>query len=203
MPTINGKPFTQLTNLNVADTLLVDGSVSINDASPHASAILNVSSTTAGFSPPGMTTVQRDAITTSASATLVISNTDTSELNYWNGTIWERVVSNSTQLDEKSRVGFATSTNTGALGNASIYACTDTTSARTLTISSSTIALGSTSEVIAILIKDESGAAGTNNITIDTEGSETIDGVSSVVITANYGDVALYADGSNLFGIGA
>ena len=37
------------------------------------------------------------------------------------------------------------------------------------------------------IIKDESGAAGTNNITIATGGSETIDGVSTITITSNYG----------------
>jgi hypothetical protein len=48
-------------------------------------------------------------------------------------------------------------------------------------------------------IKDESGAAGTNNITIATEGSETIDGAGTLVISANYGGEELYTNGTNLF----
>jgi len=49
------------------------------------------------------------------------------------------------------------------------------------------------------IINDEAGLAGTNTITVDTEGGETIDGASSVVITANNGVVRLYSNGSNLF----
>ncbi|MBK2124816.1 phage head spike fiber domain-containing protein [Fangia hongkongensis] len=94
---------------------------------------------------------------------------------------------------------FSSSTNTNALQNPSIIRCTDTSSARTLTVSSSTIQLGKFSEVFEFIVKDESGGAGTNNITIDTEGSETIDGATSVVISVNYGAVRLYSDGSNLF----
>lgn len=38
-----------------------------------------------------------------------------------------------------------------------------------------------------LIIKDESGAAGVNNITITANGSETIDGSSSAIINSNYG----------------
>lgn len=48
------------------------------------------------------------------------------------------------------------------------------------------------------IIKDEFGNASTNNITIDTQGSETIDGVSSVDIQVNYGVVRLMARSGNL-----
>lgn len=48
-------------------------------------------------------------------------------------------------------------------------------------------------------IKDEAGSAGTNAITVDTEGSETIDGSSSVSISSNYGSVTVYSDGTNWF----
>ena len=58
-----------------------------------------------------------------------------------------------------------------------------------------------TAEVISgrhILIKD-TGNAGTNNITIDTEGSETIDGAATLIINGNYSGVALYSNGTNWF----
>lgn len=48
-----------------------------------------------------------------------------------------------------------------------------------------------------LAIKDGSGAAGTNNITIDTGGAETIDGFDEVVICEDGGAFALRSDGSN------
>jgi len=49
------------------------------------------------------------------------------------------------------------------------------------------------------VIKDESGNAGTDNITIATAGAETIDGAATRVISANYGTVTVYFNGSNYF----
>jgi len=48
-------------------------------------------------------------------------------------------------------------------------------------------------------IKDESGAAATNNITVATEGSETIDGSATDVINVNYESKSYYSDGTNWF----
>ena len=48
-------------------------------------------------------------------------------------------------------------------------------------------------------IKDAGGNAGSNNITITTEGSETIDGSSTASITDNYGALSIYSDGTNWF----
>ena len=53
-----------------------------------------------------------------------------------------------------------------------------------------------------VIIKDVDGNAGTNNITIDTEGSETIDGAATLVIAADYGFAELYCDGTNWFILG-
>ena len=50
-----------------------------------------------------------------------------------------------------------------------------------------------------VIIKDAGGNATANTITIDTEGSETIDGAATKVINANYGVVELYCDGTNWF----
>lgn len=55
----------------------------------------------------------------------------------------------------------------------------------------------------ALIVKDEGGNAGSANITIDTEGSETIDGAASVTISTNYGYRNLYSDGSNWFIMGS
>ena len=48
-------------------------------------------------------------------------------------------------------------------------------------------------------IKDESGAASANNITIATEGAETIDGSATDTISEDYGAKAYYSDGTNWF----
>lgn len=48
-------------------------------------------------------------------------------------------------------------------------------------------------------IKDAGGNATTNNITIVTEGAETIDGEANAVISTSYNALTLYSDGTNLF----
>lgn len=50
-----------------------------------------------------------------------------------------------------------------------------------------------------IRIKDAGGNAGTNNITITTEGAQTIDGAATLILNTNYQAVDLYCDGSNWF----
>ena len=47
-----------------------------------------------------------------------------------------------------------------------------------------------------IIIKDETGNAGTHNITIDVASSGTIDGASSVTISTNNGAVKVYYYGT-------
>jgi hypothetical protein len=79
-----------------------------------------------------------------------------------------------------------------------VVAVTDTTAARTITLpTSSTFCAAVSAGAVGkfLIIKDESGAAGTNHITITPNGTETIDGVNaSVTISTNYGVVRLYAD---------
>lgn len=67
-----------------------NGNVGIGTTSPNAAALLDVSSTTKGFLPPRMTTAQRDAISTPP-AGLVIYNTSTNVLNFYNGSAWGAV----------------------------------------------------------------------------------------------------------------
>lgn len=64
-----------------------------------------------------------------------------------------------------------------------------------------TVTLGSTmvAEGAHVIINDEGGAAATNAVTIDTEGSETIDGATSQSIGSDYGTLTLYSDGANWF----
>jgi hypothetical protein len=50
-----------------------------------------------------------------------------------------------------------------------------------------------------LTIKDEAGNANTNNITIKTSNSETIDGQSEITLESSYAAVNLYCDGSAKF----
>jgi len=49
------------------------------------------------------------------------------------------------------------------------------------------------------IIKDEGANASSNNITVQGDGSETIDGDASQVMTSPYGSIGVYSDGSNWF----
>ena len=50
-----------------------------------------------------------------------------------------------------------------------------------------------------IHIKDSGGLAGTNNITIDTQGAETIDGNATKTMNTNYEAISIYSDGTNWY----
>jgi len=70
------------------------------------------------------------------------------------------------------------------------------TSSQAITI---TLATNDVYEGKEFIIKDLTGNAGTNHITIQTEGSETIDGNDTISITTDNGSVHLISDGSNWF----
>lgn len=68
--------------------------IGINTSVPDASAAVDVSSTTQGFLPPRMTTIQRDAIASPVNG-LLIFNVDTLVYNFWDNTSWASIVNNS------------------------------------------------------------------------------------------------------------
>ena len=79
-----------------------------------------------------------------------------------------------------------------------IHYATLATSGKTVTIPSAQCTEGR-----VLIVKDGAAGAAMYNITIATEGSETIDGAATKVINSNYGSVTLYADhlGANWFTI--
>src|SRR5215212_9225105 len=89
----------------------------------------------------------------------------------------------------------ATATTYTALTTDHYIGVTSTAAARTINLpAAATAGAGKT-----YIVKDESGAAGTNNITIDGNASETIDGATTKVINSNYGVLRIICDGSNWF----
>jgi hypothetical protein len=75
-----------------------------------------------------------------------------------------------------------------------VVAVTNTSAARTITLSTADTVGRRT-----IFVNDESGGAGTNHITVATEGSQKIDGQDTFVIDRDYGAVTVYCDGTNWF----
>jgi hypothetical protein len=69
-----------------------NGSIGVGTSSPNASAIVHLASTTQGFRPPALTTAQRDAIATPLEG-LMLYNSTTKKLNFYNGAAWEAVTS--------------------------------------------------------------------------------------------------------------
>lgn len=68
-------------------------------------------------------------------------------------------------------------------------------------VTSLTLPTAQTTAGRTIIIKDAGGNATINNITIDTEGAQTIDGQANWVLGIDYESVTLYSDGTNWFTI--
>lgn len=81
--------------------------------------------------------------------------------------------------------------------------CDTTTTDFTITLDSDLLAFADANFNYEIIIQDIAGIANTNNITIDTEGAETINGVDTLVINSNYGYARLKTNGTNWFIIGS
>jgi hypothetical protein len=74
-------------NGNIVLTPNGTGGVGIGNASPAASSLLDITSTTKGFLPPRMTTTQKNAIATPATG-LQVFDTTLNQISYYNGTSW-------------------------------------------------------------------------------------------------------------------
>jgi hypothetical protein len=68
----------------------------------------------------------------------------------------------------------------------------DTSAARTLTLPAPSVGAH-------IVIKDSSGLADTNAITVNPNGAETIDGAASLAISSNYSSTSLISNGTHWF----
>jgi len=111
-----------------------------------------------------------------------------------------RVISVTTQNGQVFKVGapaykyVSTAISYAVLSTDAIIGVTDNSSARTITMPNSGMAIGQRWSV-----KDQAGtAASANNITISGNGAN-IDGAATYVINTNFGSVDLYWNGSNFF----
>jgi hypothetical protein len=83
-----------LSAILVATSLISYAQVGVGTTTPHASAALDITSTTSGFLPPRMTQAQRDLISTPAAGLMVycINCGANGEPQYYNGTSWVNMV---------------------------------------------------------------------------------------------------------------
>lgn len=81
--------------LNAQNTFPASGSVGIGTATPNASALLEVKSTTKGMLVPRMTKAQRDLIPSPATGLLIYQTDNTPNFYFFNGTTWKAISSSS------------------------------------------------------------------------------------------------------------
>ena len=104
----------------------------------------------------------------------------------------------SIQKGRRTAVG-AADYNPSTLTSDYIIAMTDTAAARAVIISTEDVSTGSATSARKFVIKDESGGAAAQNITVTLESGGTIDGAATYVINQNYQSIDLYINGTNGF----
>ena len=145
------------------------------------------SSAAIAFTKMANLTVSR-ALVSDGSGDVSVATTTATEIGYVNGV----TSAIQTQLDSIRAVA----------GNVSISTDTTLTDRRLHLVDTSAArseALPAVSATLYLVVKDVTGSAATNNITITTPGAETIDGAATYVINSNYASVTIVADGTNYF----
>lgn len=143
-----------------------------------------------GFYTAPITTTQRDALTQTNG--LFIANTTTGTFQGLQNGVWGNM-NTSASLFALKRT--ATAASYQALITDVVIGVTSTAAARTITLP----AVATTLVGQVIIVKDESGAANTNNITVAGNGVETINSAANVVINTAYGSTRLYSTGTAWF----
>ena len=140
----------------------------------------------------GTTTVQATAVAGTTTLTLPAA-TDTLVWKATTDTLTNKTITSGVYDGDFTVERTATAVSANSAAETIIWV-TSTAAARTITLDTDDVVAGR-----MIIIKDESWAAGTNNITIATEGAETIDWVSTITITVNYWVARVYSNGTNWF----
>lgn len=139
--------------------------ISTTAITPNSSSILELRSTTLGFLPPRMATTERDAISTPATG-LVIYNTTTNLLNFYNGSSWQITSTGTGTVSSVSVVS--------ANGFAGTVATATTTPAITISTSVSGILKGNGTAISA-------ATAGTDYQVPITTGDVTTSGATATI----------------------
>lgn len=107
---------------------------------------------------------------------------DPIEWEQWYNSLWQYVTPQYVQSgDENANIG----------KGETYHGVTALTAGRTLTLPPANNMKNGEN----IVVQDESGAAGTHNITIAASGTDTINGAASVSISTNYGRLTFYKSG--------
>lgn len=141
----------------------------IGTTTPHASAKLEVASTTKGFLPPRMSANERGNIPSPAAGLMVYQTDGTSGLYYYNGTAWIYIINSTTNVLSVVNGGTGTTTSTGTGSvvlntNASLANPTLTTpslgvaSGTSLSLTSTTA--GTSTSTGALIVSGGAGIAG-------------------------------------------
>jgi hypothetical protein len=160
--------------------------IAINDAgaNPHPSAILDVTSTSKGFLTPRMTSMQRDAITSPATG-LLIYNTSSNCLNFYNGSSWNEDCGTCAVLNTIVLSSASNTTKQTVTQNSAITDITYTTTKATGVISSGLPAgITATWSANKVTISGKPSETGTFNYTITlTGGCGTVTASGSITVT--------------------
>ncbi len=114
--------------------------------------------------------------------------TDTGLIFYWNGTVWVPLNRKEYLLVTDAAATLGPDVTIVGVNRAGVVTITLPTAQAVL-------------EGRPYVIKDESGAAAANNITVDTQGAELIDGAATDTINSNFQSIGYYSNGTNWFKI--
>lgn len=175
----------------------------IGSATLDASAVLQADSTTKGFLPPRMTQAQRDAIVSPVNG-LIIHNTTTNLVNFFNGTSWVAISSSSNATPTVS--GVVTSytpvvaASVNDVNNAD-YPITTTDGYETILVTTGasnrtvTLPLAADNDGRKITIKKVDSGVGT--LILDGNGAETIDGATTYTLTSRNQQLTVVCNGTS------
>ena len=93
----------------------------------------------------------------------------------------------------------STATSYTVLNTDYIILVTSTAAARTITLPAPSSSAATSNVGRIFIIKDTSGGAYTNNITLSVSGGANIDGVSTAVIGSDYGSITVMSNGTQYY----